>query len=488
VIGLLTSRLVLKALGVDDFGLYNVVGGIVVIFSILNQALSTGTSRFLTFELGVGDLLSVKKVFSTSFIIHALMALFIFILTETIGLWCVNNYLVIPDGRLVAANWVYQFSILSCMFSLTQVPYASILLAHEKFNIYAMVGIVEAIFKLLLIFLLLHIQYIDRLILYGFLYCLSSIIIQLFYRYYCTRSFHECKLIIVKEKNLYIKIISFSFWNLIGAFSWSGVLSLISIFINLFFGVRINAAYAVALQIESAVTIFSNQFISAVVPQIIKLYAENNIKKMLALMTEASKYAYFLLLVISMPLFIEINYILGVWLTEVPEHTASFIRIALITRLAIAPNILVCRAIEATGDVKWMNLITGILSILQVLFIYIFYKVGYPVESGLIIRCILLSLCTLLQLIPLKKTMPQFGVLQFIKQTYIIFIVISLFSFLLQLVLFNILNVGFIRLLLLCAVSIISIGILVFFIGMNMNDRKKIIGIVIIKLQEYKIK
>lgn len=207
---LYTSRLVLDALGIEDYGLYNVVGGIVSIFAIINGALSSGSSRFITFELGRGDKERLGKTFSASFLIHTVIALIVFVLAETIGLWYVNNILVVPEGRLVVANWLYQFSVLTCMLSLTQVPYSACIIAHEEMNIYAFVGIAEAVFKLLMVLFLIAIDSFDRLLFYGAMICGWQISLQFFYRFYCKRKFKECRLRIVNEKHYYKSMLRFS--------------------------------------------------------------------------------------------------------------------------------------------------------------------------------------------------------------------------------------------------------------------------------------
>jgi O-antigen/teichoic acid export membrane protein len=271
-ISLYTQRFILEALGINDFGLYNVIGGIVTLFTIINSALSSGSSRFLTFELGRGDQVSLKNTFSASFIIHCFIALLVFILAETIGLWYINTYLVVLPGRLAAANWVYQFSIVSAMLSLTQVPFSAIIIAHEKMRIYAGVGIAESLYKLLVVYFLLKISAFDKLIFYGLSICIGSILTQLFYRFYCIHNFNECKLLIVKDKKYYKNMLFFSVWDIIGGFTGVGNAQGINILINYFFGVAVNAARGIAYQVENALMLFSNNFMLAVKPQIVKLF------------------------------------------------------------------------------------------------------------------------------------------------------------------------------------------------------------------------
>ena len=271
---LFTSRIVLQALGVEDYGLYNAVGSIVVMFSIINNMLSSGTSRFLTFELGIGDKEKLKKTFGASFAMHSAMAILILMLAETVGLWFLNEKMVIPADRYVAANWLYQFSIVTCILSLTQIPYNATIIAHERMGVYAWVGVVEVTYKLAIVYFLLYVPVPDKLIFYGALYMLWNVSVQVFYRFYCHKNFEEASITIVKDKSLYKKMLSFSLWDTIGAFCATGNSQGANILMNIFFGVTVNAARGVSYQVENAVTQFSNNFMTAVKPQITKTFLD----------------------------------------------------------------------------------------------------------------------------------------------------------------------------------------------------------------------
>lgn len=255
-VSLFSSRVILEALGISDFGLYGVIGSIVGMFTMINGVFSASTSRFLTFELGRGDKERQLKTFGASFAMHAFAAIIIFILLETVGLWFVNNKINIPEGRYFAANVVYQLSILTCMLSLTQVPYGASIIAHERMNVYAYVGIAEVTFKLVLVFLLLYVPFTDNLIAYSIILTVWSISLQLWYRFYCRRKFQECKLTLVKDKKIYKEMLSYSLWDFLGQFCSQGINQGLNILINVFFGVVLNAARTVAYQVESALTQF----------------------------------------------------------------------------------------------------------------------------------------------------------------------------------------------------------------------------------------
>jgi O-antigen/teichoic acid export membrane protein len=475
-VSLYTARLVLEALGAEDFGLYNVVGGIVGLFTIINGALSGGSSRFITFELGTGDKAALRKTFSASFAIHGFIAIIIFILAETVGLWYVNTCLVVPEGRLTAANWVYQFSIIGTMLSITQVPYGAMIIAQERMNIYAWVGIAEAVFKLFLIYLLLHVQSVDRLIFYSLLMCLWSICLQVYYRFYCVRNFTESKLMIVKEKVIYKKMLAFSLWDLVGNFCVTGNSQGINLLLNYFFGVVVNAARGVAFQVEGALTMFSHNFMTAVRPQIVKLFAEGNFKKMLSLMVESSKYSYFLLYIVVLPVFLEADYILAIWLKEVPEHTSLFLRCILLNSLIRSFATPVVQAVHATGNIKWLNLYAGGTSVLLTLpLIYFAYRSGYPAEVAFYIVCIVSIICNYLELFVLKKEIP-FNILKYTLHVYSIGFLITGLSIVPIYCLYQLLESSFYRLLIVCVADLFLVGLSVFFIGISPSDREKIIS------------
>jgi O-antigen/teichoic acid export membrane protein len=473
-VSLYTSRLILESLGVEDFGLYNVVGGIVVLFGIINGALSAGSSRFITFELGRGDLLLLKKTFCASFMIHIFIALLVFAVAETLGLWYVNRLLVVPAGRLHAANWVYQFSIISSMLSLTQVPYSAVIIAHERMDIYAAVSIAEAIYKLLIVFLLKYINIIDKLILYGLLICIGNVLIQLYYRFYCSHNFAECKLALIYEKKIYKNMLSFSLWDVMGSFTVQGNSQGINILINYFFGVAINAARGVAFQLEAALTMFSNNFMTAVKPQIVKLFAEGKNDKMISLVFESSKYSFFLIYVIALPVFLEADFLLKIWLKDVPQYTVLFLRWIIIARLIRAFATPVVQAVHASGNIKWLNIFGGGISIaIQIPITSICYKLGYPAASTFIVMSVVSLICNFIELIVMKKEI-NFSIVGYIYKVYLIGIIVAVFALIFLLPLHLCFSAGFSRLALSCLMSIFSVGCFVFLIGMNHENRMQL--------------
>jgi len=484
-IGLYTSRLVLEALGVDDYGLYSIVGGVVALFTVINMALIAGSSRFITFELGRGNKETLKKTFSASFGIHTLIAVIIFILAETVGLWYVNTIMVVPPGRLAAANWVYQFSIFSTVFSLTQVPYNAIIVAYERMKIYAWISIAESLFKLLLVLLLLYVNFMDRLIGYGLFWGLWSVLLMIFLRFYCVRNFPESRLTLVKEKVYYKRMLSFSLWDLIGCFCYTGNGQGVNLLINYFFGVAFNAARGVAGQVELGITQLTSNFMTAVKPQIVKLYAVGQIDKMLALVYQSSKYSYFLLYIIALPVFFEADYIMSIWLKTVPEHAALFLRWIIaggLIRTFAGP---VIQAVHATGNIKWLNLYAGGVSVLLTIpATYILFRNGYPAVTTFYVAGIVGFLANCFELYALKKEV-AFSIRQYFIQTYGICFLITLFSVFPVYYVHHVLEPSIYRLLLVCVVDVLVVGLLIFFVGMTKAERHRLITLIKIRIKPY---
>lgn len=318
LVSLYTSRVILNTLGATDYGIYNVVGGIVTIVGFLNSALAASTSRFLTYALGEGNMSKQKETFGASLTLHMCIALLVLILGETIGLWFFYEKMIIPDDRMTAAFWVYQFSIITTMVCSTQVPYNASLIAHEKMSIYAYVGLYEAISRLT-IAMLVAISPIDNLIFYGALLLANSILVQTFYRLYAIKHFQECKYQFTRNKTLYKQLLGYSGWDLFGNLAVVCQGQGVNLLLNVFFGPVVNAARAIAFQIQGAVMQFVNNFMTAVRPQVIKNYADGNVDRMYTLTFYTAKFSYMLMLALVVPLCFEINFVLGMWLGDHPH-------------------------------------------------------------------------------------------------------------------------------------------------------------------------
>lgn len=309
IISLYTSRVVLQTLGVEDYGIYGVVGGIVAMMGFINASMSGATSRFLTFELGRGDFSRLSKTFSSALLVHIIIAVIVLVLAETVGLWFLCNKLVIPEGRMVAAHWVYQLSILSSMLAITQVPYNSSIIAHEKMDVYAYVEILNVMLKLLIVYLLV-IGSFDKLILYAILMFAVSVIIIMVYRIYCIRRFEECKFRWIWDKTFLKPIISFSGWDLFGNMAVTTRQQGTNFLINMFFGVVYNAASGVASTVNGILGMFSQNILTAFRPQIIKFYSVGSVQESVNLLYNAGKFATLLMVLIAIPFSFEMEYIM----------------------------------------------------------------------------------------------------------------------------------------------------------------------------------
>lgn len=374
-VGLYTSRVVLKVLGVSDFGLYNVVGGIVTIFTFLNGTLTTGTQRFLSYAIGEGNKEKLKKVFDTSVILHAIVSIIILILAETVGLWLLHYKMNIPTGRETAAFWVFQFSILATVLNIMQVPYRASLVAHERMDIFAYMGIYETVMKLAIVYLLL-ITSIDKLIMYAFLIMMVHATAILFNILYCRKKFEECTYSFSFDKKIFGEIARFSGWNIFGCGAVSMQGQGVNILLNMFFGTVVNAARGIAFQVNNVVMQFVNNFQTAVNPQIVKLYAAGETKEMIRLVINNSKFAAYLLLVIAVPVSIELEFLLDIWLGEYPDYTPIFLRIILFQSLVQTMTRPVVMVVHAVGKMKMVNITAGGALLLILPISYVLMKFG----------------------------------------------------------------------------------------------------------------
>lgn len=427
---LYTSRVVLQALGVDDYGLYNVIGGIVVMLGFLNGCASSATSRFLTFALGSKadgkEHYDYSKVFGAAFFIHLAIALLIVVLAETIGLWYFNNQLVIPDGRYEAAMWVYQISIINILVSFTQVPYNASIIAHERMSIYAFVGIYEAVSKLVIAYAL-TVATVDKLTLFAWLVFGVTLSISLFYRYYCVSKFGEsCKIHVVYDKGLYKRLLSFSGWDLVGNFGAAARSQGVNLILNLFCGPAVNAARGVAYQVEAALYQFTTNFLQASRPVIIKHYAAGEIDKCLRLLFNTAKFACLLFSCLAIPFIIESDFILQLWLVNPPEYASIFLKIVLANYLIISITNTINIGIHATGDVKRLNIFAGSKVFVEIPVVYILLQNGFEPQSAFWVLLIGTACVVIIDLWILRKNIPQLSICSFLYRVIGICVLIML--------------------------------------------------------------
>lgn len=470
LVALYTSRVILNTLGVEDYGIYNVVGGVVSMFGFFNSAMSTATQRFLSFEIGKNDFAKLKKTFNATQIIHVGIAILIFILAETVGLWFVKNYLIIPVERINAAIWTYHFSVLSFMVSIIQVPYNATIIAHERMNVYAYVSIIEVSLKLLIAFMLTWISF-DKLILYSILLFFVTLIIATTYRFYVSKNFKETKFEIVKDKKLYKTLISYSGWSLFGNIAAVAQNQGINIILNMFFGPIINAAKGIATQVQNAVQSFVSNFQTAVKPQIIKSYAIGEKDYMTSLIIRSSKFSFYLIFLLSLPIMLEINQILKFWLKTVPEYTPIFTILILIIVLITSISGPLMTAVQATGKIEIYQAIIGTLLVLTLPISYLFLKWGYPPEVALCVTIIIEIIALIFRLLFLKKLI-NFPVLNFVKEVILRNILITLLSFSLPLIIRNLIDPNLTRLFFVILFSLIWNTIIIYYIGLNKKEKE----------------
>lgn len=399
---LYTSRVVLNVLGVEDYGIYNIVGGVVVLFSFINNSLASATQRFLNFELGRGNMANTQRVFSMSLTIHICVAIIVVLLAETIGLWFLNTQMNIPIERMGAANWVYQFSILTICMSFIQVPYYASVIACEKMSFFAGIAIVEVALKLLVVFLLVYIGF-DKLKLYSILTLGVSAVVFTCYKFYCNTNIDISKYHYFWDKRLFIQLLGFSGWMLLGAAAGVGSTQGVNILLNIFYGVTVNAAIGISNQVNSAVNQFVSNFQTAFMPQIIKLYAAGDMEQLRKLIDRSSRFSFILLFAIACPLMLNVDFVLKLWLKNVPDYASIFCILILIYSLVEAVSKPIGFAIHATGRVKYYNIIMSVALSMNIVFSFLFLMRGSSPAVVLVIYILVSVLCLMIRLLLAKQ-------------------------------------------------------------------------------------
>ena len=416
LVGLYTSRVVLSALGENDFGIYDVVGGVVAMFTIISGSLNSAISRFITFEMGKSDPMRLNKVYSTAVTIQLILAVVVVLIAEPVGLWFVRNKMTIDPSRIQAAIWVLHFSLASFVINLMSVPQMASITAHEKMSAYAYIGTMEGLLRLAVAVLISR-SSSDRLVLYSALMMVTVLMVRAAYGIYCRRNFPECRYRWVKDALLVKEMFSFAGWNFIGASS--GVLRDQGgkILVNLFYGTAVNAARGVAMQLNGAVQGFVTNFMTAVNPQITKSYASGDHGYMYYLISKSSRMSYYLLFVLALPVLFNTGYILDIWLEEVPAHSALFVQLFLIFTLSESLSNPLITAQLATGNIRNYQLVVGGLQLLNIPVSYAFLKAGAVPEVTVMVAIAISQICFFARLFMLKG-MIGLPVGDFLKKVY----------------------------------------------------------------------
>lgn len=473
-VSLFTSRVILQTLGVEDYGIYSVVGGIITMFAFINGSMVSATQRFLTFEIGKGNLPQLKKVFSTSLQIHALISLVIVLLGETVGLWFLYEELVIPAERMTAAFWVYQCSIIACVVNIMSVPYNADIIAHEKMSAFAYISILDVSLKLAIVYMLFVAPW-DKLITYAILILIVQLVIRYIYTRYCNKHFEESHYIHQINKPLFKEMLSFGGWSFWGSLSVMLYTQGVNMMLNIFFGPIVNAARGIAVQVQSAVHHFVGNFQMALNPQITKNYAAGNLDQMHSLMFRSARFSFFLLFMLTLPILLETNYILTLWLKTVPEDAVVFTRwmmgISLIYTIA-NPCIV---ANQATGKVKVYQAVVGGILLMILPISYVVLKLGAPAYSVFIVHFCVESVAQCARMYMLRKLI-NLPLTAYLRNIYLPVIAVVAVSCVLPIYIHTQLTESFTTLLIVTAVSLISVIAATLLIGLKKEERAFIYG------------
>ena len=474
-IGLYTSRVILDKLGEVDFGIYNVVGGFVTMFTIISGAMTTATQRFLSFEIGKGEDGDVKSIFSTMIYIHIFLALVILLVGETVGVWFLNNHMNFPPERYEAANWVFQLSLLVFMLNVVNVPYNGALIAYEKMSAFAYFSIVDAIFKLAICYIIVVTPF-DRLIMYAILMAMIQIILLAMYFLYCRRKFSECRFTGKYNREYGKKVGSFVGWNLIGSLAGVAKEQGVNVVLNMFFGPAVNAARGIAYNVLGKLNGFVTNFQMAMNPQIIKNYASGERESMYKLVFRGAKMSYLLLLTLSLPVVIEAQFILSIWLKEVPNYTVIFLQIVIFIALLNTLSNPLIITMHASGKVRDYQIVVGGMSLLTLPSVYIGFKYfGLAPCYAMVICFIVEVVCHLLRLYMLHKTI-NFPMGRFLFEVTLRVLLITILSFIFPLLVYNICDTVVIRFPVVCFLSIISTLGCGYYLGFNAHEQAVIRG------------
>ena len=468
-ISLFTSRVVLQTLGVEDYGISSVVGGVISMFTFINAAMVSSTQRYLNFELVRGDANQLRSVFSTSLQIHALIALVIIVLSETVGLWFLNEKLVIPEARMTAAMWVYQCSILSCAVSIMSTPYNAVIVAHEKMSAFAYISILDVSLKLLVVYLLVVLPF-DKLIILAILNLLVQLFIRYIYTLYCHRHFPESYFQFRFNKTLFKEMFGFagwSFWGNLAAILYTQGLNMM---LNIFFGPIVNAARGIAVQVQSAVQQFVGGFQTALNPQITKNYASNNLPQMHSLMFRSARFSFLLLFFLSLPVLMETNFILTLWLKTVPDDAVIFTQIMICISLIYTTANPCIIANQATGKVKIYQMVVGGILLLILPISYVVLKLGAPAYSVFIVHFCIESLAQFSRMYMLRKLI-HLPLWQYMKNIYIPIVSTVVIAIILPLVVRMQVAEGWLRFLAVGFTCVLSVGASSYFIGFTKQER-----------------
>lgn len=472
LVSLLTARVMLEALGVVDYGLNNVIAGIVTFFTFLNNSLTSASSRYLTFELGRGNMTSLRNVFRNSFSIHLLLAVIVVILGESIGIYMINYILHIPDDRLIACHIAYQFVIISAFISLIQTPFSAIVISYEKMGLYAYLGIFDVVSKLVICYIVKWICF-DKLICLSVLQGVSTFAVFVIYYGYCKRKFSAvCCIKLKLEKQLTKSMLKFTTWSLIGSVANILKNQGVNVLINIFFGAAVNAANAIAYRINAAIMGFTANFTTALNPQITKNYSVKKYGEMEQLIIMGGKYSFFLLMLLGFPIMFEIDFILKLWLGEnnVPDYTSIMTVLVIILSMIETFTYTIGCAVQATGNIKNYQMVISGMTLMNFPITYLFYKLGFPPYTALSVS-IGISSITLLTRMYFLKTLLHMKPIVYITKVFLHTFPIAILSAIVPILICWNIKDGVMRFFIIIIVSTVMNILCIWFMGMNAKER-----------------
>lgn len=475
-VGLFTSRVILDSLGVEDFGIYNLVGGFVAMFNIVRAGLLAATQRFITYDLGKGDKQELNRTFSTCVIIFLSLAILIVVLAELPGIWFVNNKLAIPEARLGAAHWVFQLSLITLIINLVSYPYNALIVAHEHMKAFAYISIFEAFAKLAVAYAL-YISSFDKLILYAILLCLIQVIVRMMYNGYCRKHFEESKVSWTVDWSKIKQIYSFTGWELFGSIAVMGYTQGLNVLLGMFFTPVVNAARGVAVQVQSVIVSFVSSFQTALNPQITKSFAKGDTSYNHKLLFTSSRFSFYLLFLIALPVILEAEELLDLWLVEVPEYTVTFFRLIILTTMIDAISNPIITAVEATGKIKIYQIVVGSILLMILPVAYVVLRLGGAPYSVFMVHVVMSSIAFIARLIMGSKQV-GFKKSIFMREVLLPISMVIIASIIVPTLLHFNMCQGIVRLLVVGCVSVITTGASVFVIGLHASERQMAIGIV----------
>lgn len=482
IVSLYTVRIVLQTLGVEDYGVYNAVGGVVFALSFMTGVLRNASQRFFSYELGRNNIDSLKEVFTTISICYIGMSILVVLLSETIGLWFVYNKMVIPDGRLGAALWVYQCAIFSFVIAMLTNPYQAILVSHENMSVYAYISIIEVFAKLIIVFFIIFLPY-DKLILYSLLMLLTTISVNSIYFIYCRRKYEESRFVFSWNNQRFRSIFSYSSWTLFGTLAGQCNTQGVNILLNLFFGPLANTAYSIGSQVSSQVQGFGSNFYTAVKPPLIKSYAQKDLEYTSKLFFFSSKALFVLLYIIILPIFIETYEILHLWLGKVEIYMVPFVRLFLIYTLLLSLSNPITTLVQAAGRVKLYHTFVDGFSLISLPIIYVLFRFGFSAKTGFYVTITVFALAHLIRLFVAQNVIENFSFISYINRIVwpiILTIILSLFPVLFIKKCF--LGNGYIFIISILFLSVFLSSFVSFFIVFNKIERNQLIRFIRVKI------